>query len=162
VQLIQTRKHCSSRVKVHWHGQGRQIAPGHGPLQRRPDHQDPGAHECVRHPRALRAPARAALRRGRRAPLIDGLAFPARIADTAFDTDALRADLDARGAKAVIAQPPGRTTPRGTDGEMSKWRYRIETFCKLKEFKRIALRSDKTDQSFAAMIDLTATVITSR
>jgi hypothetical protein len=36
---------------------------------------------------------------------------------------------------------------------MYKWRHLIENFfCKLKEFKRIALRADKTDQSFAAMI----------
>ncbi|TXI97940.1 MAG: IS5 family transposase, partial [Aquabacterium sp.] len=35
-------------------------------------------------------------------------------------------------------------------------------FCKLKEFKRIAMRSDKTDNSFAAMIYLAAGVINSR
>ena len=35
-------------------------------------------------------------------------------------------------------------------------------FCKLKEFKRIALRADKTDQSFEAMIHLVAAVINSR
>ncbi len=35
-------------------------------------------------------------------------------------------------------------------------------FCKLKEFKRIALRADKTDQSFEAMIYLAAAVINSR
>ena len=34
---------------------------------------------------------------------------------------------------------------------MYKWRHLIENFfCKLKEFKRIAMRADKTDQSFAA------------
>jgi len=32
----------------------------------------------------------------------------------------------------------------------------------LKEFKRIAMRSDKTDTSFAAMIHLAAAVINSR
>jgi len=37
-----------------------------------------------------------------------------------------------------------------------------ELFCKLKEFKRIAMRADKTDQSFAAMIHLAAAVINSR
>src|SRR5215208_793074 len=41
--------------------------PGHRPLQRRPDHQDPGAHRRARQPRALRALARAALRYGWRA-----------------------------------------------------------------------------------------------
>ena len=47
--------------------------------------------------------------------------------------------------------------------EMYKWRHLIENFfCKLKEFKRIALRADKTDQSFAAMIHLAAAVINSR
>ncbi len=96
-------------------------------------------------------------------PLLDGLAFNALIADPAFDSNAIMADLDARGAKAGIAQHPRRTTPRGIDGEMYKWRHLIENFfCKLKEFKRIALRSDKTDQSFAAMIYLTATVINSQ
>jgi transposase len=46
---------------------------------------------------------------------------------------------------------------------MYKWRHLIENyFCKLKEFKRIAMRADKTDQRFAAMIHLAATVIASR
>jgi transposase len=47
--------------------------------------------------------------------------------------------------------------------DISKWRHLIENFfCKLKEFKRIALRSDKTDTSFSAMIYLSAAVINSR
>jgi transposase len=96
-------------------------------------------------------------------PLIDGLAFGALIADTAFDSNAILAALEARGAKVVIAHHPRRTTPRAIDGEMYKWRHLIENFfCKLKEFKRIAMRSDKTDQSFAAMIHLAATLINSR
>jgi transposase len=46
---------------------------------------------------------------------------------------------------------------------MYKWRHLIENFfCKLKEFKRIAMRPDKTDLSFEAMINLTAAVISSR
>lgn len=46
---------------------------------------------------------------------------------------------------------------------MYKWRHLIENFfCKLKEFKRIAMRADKTDQSFAAIIHLAAPVIVSR
>ncbi len=39
-------------------------------------------------------------------PLIDGLAFDALIADKAFDSNAIIADLDARGAKAVPASAP--------------------------------------------------------
>src|SRR6187399_295079 len=49
------------------------------------------------------------------------------------------------------------------DAEIYKWRHLIENFfCKLKEFKRIAMRADKTDQSFAANIHLAAAVINSR
>src|SRR3954454_9795249 len=97
------------------------------------------------------------------APLIDGLEFGALIADTAFDSNDILADLDQRGAKVVIAQHPRRTVPLQIDTEMYKWRHLIENFfCKLKEFKRIAMRADKTDQSFKAMIYLAAAVINSR
>jgi len=96
-------------------------------------------------------------------PLLEGLAFDALIGDTAFDSNALIADLDSRGAKVVIAQHPRRTKPLDIDGEMYKWRHLIENFfCMLKEVKRIALRADKTDQSFAAMIHLAAALINSR
>jgi transposase len=97
------------------------------------------------------------------APLIEGIAFAALIADKAFDSNAIIADLNERGAKVVISQHPRRAIPIAIDGEMYKWRHLIENFfCKLKEFKRIAMRSDKTDQSFAAMINLAAAVINSR
>jgi transposase len=49
------------------------------------------------------------------------------------------------------------------DAGLYKWRRLIENFfCKLKEFKRIAMRCDKTDLSFAAFIDLAAAIIHSR
>jgi len=77
-------------------------------------------------------------------PLIDGLGFDALIADKAFDSNAVIAALDARGAKVVISQHPRRTTPLVIDREMYKWRHLIENFfCKLKEFKRIAVRGAK-------------------
>jgi transposase len=96
-------------------------------------------------------------------PLIEGLEFGALLADKAFDSNAIIADLDQRGAKVVISQHPRRTSPRRIDEEMYKWRHLIENFfCKLKEFKRIAMRADKTDQSFAAAIHIAAAVIASR
>src|SRR5215210_6976914 len=96
-------------------------------------------------------------------PLLDGVAFGALIGDTAFDSNDIVADLNERGAKVVIAQHPRRVSPLDIDGAMYKWRHLIENFfCKLKEFKRIALRADKTDQSFAAMIYIAAAVINSR
>jgi transposase len=96
-------------------------------------------------------------------PLIEGVEFGALIADKAFDANAIIADLDTRGAKVVISQHSRRASPRRIDEEMYKWRHLIENFfCKLKEFKRIAMRADKTDQSFAAIIHLAAAVINSR
>ena len=96
-------------------------------------------------------------------PLIDGLDFNALVADKAFDSDTIIADLNDRGAQIVIAQHPRRTKPLPLDAEMYKWRHLIENFfCKLKEFKRIAMRADKTDTSFNAIIHLAAAVIHSR
>src|SRR5713101_1773821 len=96
-------------------------------------------------------------------PLIEGIEFGALIADKAFDSNDIIADLNQRGCQIVISQHPRRSFPHQTDTEMYKWRHLIENFfCKLKEFKRIAMRADKTDQSFQAMIHLVAAVINSR
>jgi transposase len=97
------------------------------------------------------------------APLISGIEFGGLIADEAFDSNAIVAELDERGAKVVISQHPRRAKPLDIDADLYKWRHLIESFfCKLKEFKRVAMRSDKTDQSFSAMIHLAAAVINSR
>ena len=97
------------------------------------------------------------------APLIRNIEFGGLIADKAFDTDAIIADLNHRGAKIVISQHPRRSQPLDIDLDIYKWRHLIENFfCKLKDFKRIAMRSDKTDTSFSAMIYATAAVINSR
>ncbi len=96
-------------------------------------------------------------------PLIDGVEFEGLIADKAFDSNALVAELNDRGAAVVISQHPARSLKLKIDLEIYKWRHLIENFfCKLKEFKRIAMRACKTDQSFAAMIYLAAAVINSR
>jgi transposase len=43
---------------------------------------------------------------------------------------------------------------------MYRWRHLVENFfCDLKQFRRIATRYDKTDQSFSAMIYLAATAM---
>jgi transposase len=97
------------------------------------------------------------------APLIEGINFGGLIADKAFDSNHIITDLNERGAKIVVSQHPRRTKPLPLDKELYKWRHLIENFfCKLKEFKRIAMRADKTDQSFATMIYLVAAVINSR
>jgi transposase len=97
------------------------------------------------------------------APLLHDIEFDGLLADKAFDSNAIIADLQARGAKVVISQHPRRSCPLPIDLEIYKWRHLIENFfCKLKEYKRIAMRADKTDQSFSAMIYLTAAVVNSR
>ena len=97
------------------------------------------------------------------APLLRDIEFGALLGDKAFDSNAIIADLDERGATVIISQHPRRASPRQIDAEIYKWRHLIENFfCKLKEFKRIAMRSEKTDLSFAAMIHLSAAVIHSR
>lgn len=83
------------------------------------------------------------------APLIDGVQFDAMIADKALDSDWILADLNERGAKVVISQHSRRKKPLQIDREVYEWRHWIDNFfCKLNELNRIAMRSDKTDQSF--------------
>ena len=95
--------------------------------------------------------------------LLEGIDLQALLADKAFDADWLKQHLLAQGCQVVIAQKSNRRAPLQIDMEVYKWRHLIENFfCKLKEFKRIAMRSDKTDSSFAAMIYLAAGVINSR
>ena len=97
------------------------------------------------------------------APLISGIDFGALLGDKAFDADWLRADLDARGAVAVIPPKTNRKAAIDFDRDMYRWRHLIEnTFAKLKEFRAVATRYDKTDTSYAATVHLAAAVIASR
>ena len=97
------------------------------------------------------------------ATLIEGLTFDAFLGDKAYDADWLRDLLRERGAEAVIPARAKRRNPASYDAEKYLWRHLVENFFqKLKEFKRIAMRSCKTDESFAAMIHLAATVIRTR
>jgi transposase len=96
-------------------------------------------------------------------PLIEGIAFGALLGDKAFDTDWLRAELDDRGAAAVIPPKVNRKAAISFDRDMSCGRHLIEnTFAKLKEFRAVATRYDKTDTSYAATIHLAAAIIASR
>ena len=97
------------------------------------------------------------------APLIKGLKFDALLADKAFDSNWIIEDMNTRGALICISQRPRRLVPLQIDMEIYKSRHLIENFfCKLKEFKRIALRAEKTDTSFEAMIYAVAALINSK
>jgi transposase len=83
--------------------------------------------------------------------------------NTKFPIDPLRAELDARGAAAVIPPKAKRKASLDYDKAMYRWRHLIENyFAKLKDFRAIATRYDNTDTSFRANIFLTAAVIASR
>ena len=95
--------------------------------------------------------------------LLQDIHLQALLADKAFDATWLVERLQDANCQVVISQKSNRKAPLSIDWEMYKWRHLIENyFCKLKEFKRIALRSDKTDSSFAAVITLVSAVINSR
>ena len=97
------------------------------------------------------------------APLIHGLSFDALLADKAFDSNWIVEEMNARGATICISQRPQRKEPLEIDEEMYKWRHLVENFfCDLKDFRRIALRTDKTDTSFAAIINVCAALLNSK
>ena len=97
------------------------------------------------------------------APLIHDVSFGALLADKAFDADWLLQDLDERGATAVIPPKSNRKVQRDYDTHMYKWRHLVENyFAKIKEFRGIATRYDKTDTSCAANWYLCATIIAAR
>ncbi|HXE20169.1 MAG TPA: transposase [Castellaniella sp.] len=80
-----------------------------------------------------------------------------------FDNDELRAELHQRGAKAVMPPRRNRKVCIDYDREMYKWRRRVENFfARIKEFRRIATRYDKTDTTISAMIFLTSTILALR
>ncbi len=94
------------------------------------------------------------------ADLIGGLSFDALLADKAFDADHLRQTLDERGTAAVIPAKRNRRIPIPHDEETYKWRHLIENyFSKIKEFRGVNTRYDKTDTSYEATWTIAATLI---
>ena len=86
-------------------------------------------------------------------PLLVGVEFEALIADKTYDSNELHAQFQACGAMVVIPPRANRVEVVECDSEMYKWRHLVENFfCKLKNFRRIAMRFEKTDVSYAAMI----------
>ena len=83
------------------------------------------------------------------------------IADKAFDADKRVIEpLAAAGKTAVIPPTANRTSERGYDRELYKARHLIENFfAKLKQFRAIATRYDKTARNFLAAVHLAASII---
>ncbi len=97
------------------------------------------------------------------AALIEGLTCDQFLADRAFDANWLREALTSAGIEPVIPPKSNRRFPAEFDRPTYKWRHLVENFFgKLKEYRGIAMRSCKTDDSFKAFISLAAIVIQTR
>jgi transposase len=83
------------------------------------------------------------------------------IADKAFDADErVIASLAAAGKTAVIPPKANRRRSRDYDRDLYMARHLIENFfAKLKQFRAIATRYDKTACNFLAAVNLTAAVV---
>lgn len=83
------------------------------------------------------------------------------IADKSYDADARVIEpLEKAGKTVVIPPKRNRTTPRPYDKHLYKARHLIENFfCKLKQFRAIATRYDKTARNFLAAIQLASAII---
>lgn len=83
------------------------------------------------------------------------------IADAAYDADPLRAFIaDELGAIPQIKANPSRTGKPPIDWRLYKERHQVECFFnKLKRFRRIALRCEKTLSAFMGFVHLACAMI---
>lgn len=116
--------------------------------------------------RGLGCPVRFALTAGQRGdapqalPLIEDLPAEAVMADAAYDSDQLRQAIAAKGAIAVIPNNPSRTYKHPLDKHLYAQRHLVECcFSKLKQFRRVATRFEKTARNYLAVITLAAIIL---
>jgi transposase len=93
--------------------------------------------------------------------LLDACAGQIIIADKAYDADERVIDKLKRAKKQVVIPPKSnRKVKRNYDKHIYKMRHLIENFfCKIKQFRAIATRYDKLDNTFLGAIFLTASMI---
>ncbi len=84
-------------------------------------------------------------------PLLKGLQPGKVLADTAYDSDENRAYCAQHGIEAVIPSNPSRSEPLPMDTQTYRDRNKIERFFgRLKQYRRLATRYEKTVVSFLA------------
>ena len=84
-------------------------------------------------------------------PLLAGLEPGKVLADTAYDSDETRAYCAERSIEAVIPSRPNRPEALPMDEETYRDRNKVERFFgRLKQYRRLATRYDKTVVSFLA------------
>jgi transposase len=92
--------------------------------------------------------------------LLEGLPAEIVMADTAYDADRLRRAIADKGALAVIPNNPSRALKYPLDKHLYAQRHLVECcFSKLKQFRRVATRFEKTAQNYRAVIILAATIL---
>jgi transposase len=116
--------------------------------------------------RGLGCPVRIILTAGHRgdvpqaAALLDDDQPDVVMADTAYDADHFRQAIAKAGAIAVIPNNPSRSKKLPIDKELYKARHLVECcFGKLKQFRRVATRYDKTARNYLATVTIAATIL---
>jgi transposase len=85
--------------------------------------------------------------------LIAGLPAQNLLGDKAFDSDRFRAHLAQRNMTAVIPSNASRARAIPYDAHLYKERHLVECFInKIKHFRRVATRYDKTITSYASFV----------
>ena len=91
---------------------------------------------------------------------VAGLGAQKVLADSAYDSDSFREWLAEQGSTAVIPSNPSRSQAIRTDWHVYKERHLVECFInKIKQFRRVATRYDKTARSFWAFLALASTMV---
>jgi transposase len=86
--------------------------------------------------------------------------FDRLIADKGYDTNAIRALVERRGAQAVIPSTASRRAPIPYDRDAYRARNLVERlWCRLKDWRRIATRYDKLARNFLSGALIAAMVI---
>lgn len=77
------------------------------------------------------------------------------LADKGYDADSIRDTLAKADVEAVIPAKSNRRTPIPHDRQKYRWRNLIERlFSKLKNWRRVATRYDKTAESYVGFVTL--------
>jgi transposase len=94
------------------------------------------------------------------APLIAGLPAQVVLADGAYDAAHFRSVIAERGATAVIPNTPQRASKYPFERQLYRERHLVEyCFSRLKQFRRVATRFEKTVRNYLAMVTLAATIL---
>jgi transposase len=93
--------------------------------------------------------------------LVDGdVAAHAVVGDRAYDSDAFIAHVEALGMKAVVPSRARRKVRRSLDVDAYRGRNVIERFFgRLKQYRRVATRYDKTVCSYASFVATASAMI---